>query len=231
MNNIPDTSVQAIGAIADRMLERAGDSQGARKIHAEVQRIRSAAEGLDEFNRNRSPHRTQATHTVEVAKRARSFDREVTALINRAAATCGAARKEIEQRIADKINLKPDDYAREIRDRFWSMGAKAKTDYLNELVEQNRGPELAAIVLAPPGAVGITKERQDKYAHVLKARHAAAELDELSRVDEALEATFTVVNTVTGYVKRLTAPSLLEPIERAEAASAAASQAFEQALQ
>jgi hypothetical protein len=223
--------VKAIEAIAERMLDGIEDHATALRIKAEANRLKAGAEALDRVNSNRSPLDTPAAHALKVAKLARTFDKEITASLQRACRTWADGFNDAQRRIEEKINLTPDAFAGEIRTAFRSLSSKAKADLLLDLTEQNRGPELAAILKAPSVLTGLSDQERANYEKSVFARHAAAELGEQQKLQGVLDA-FNVAQRAAGtFVKELTDPGKLAAIERDAAASAAAGAAFDQSLQ
>jgi hypothetical protein len=223
--------VKAIEAIGERMHRDLPDHATARQLRAEVNAVRLKAEALDRVSRTRSPLETPAAHVVKVANLSRSFDREVTAMLNRAARTWGDGIMDAQRRIDDKVNMKPDAFAGEIRAAFRGLNSKAKVQLVQQLVDQNRGQELAAIVKAPAILTGISEQERESYAKMIYSRHASAEMDELAKLEQFFEAVTAVSRAASTMVKDLTDPVKLAQIERDAAEADAAAAAFTQSLQ
>ena len=230
MARTSDHRVRAIAHLAEK-IGKMGDGATARQLQAEVNRLSRGAAALDSVNANRSPLDTEAAHAVKVAKMARKFDSEVTAVINRAGQVMRDGHQEVQRRIDEKVDLKPDNFAMEIRTRFFGLDASAKSELVNRLVKENRGPELAAIVKAPSVLTGISDEQRGLYEQAIISTHAAAELDDKTRIDDALKAVLAATGTAANFVKDLTDPNKLAKIEQGEAAAIAAGEAFNQSLQ
>jgi hypothetical protein len=226
-------SVTAIAAVAERMIADMSDHATARRLHAEVNRLRAGAEALDSVNSNRSPLDTPAAHALKAAEKARKFDREVTATLNRSAAIYGEALDDLRRRIDDKLNLKPvsDQEAREIREVFRGMGSKERAGLMKDLVDEGRGPELAALLNASsPILTGLSEPQRQMYREAFIAKHAAAELSEQERLGRVFEGVTAATRAAGEFVKLLTDPGTLADIERGAAAAAAAGDAFDQSL-
>jgi hypothetical protein len=223
--------VKAIEALGERMLRQLGEDHPAgRQMKGEVNRLRSAAEALHSLSVQRSPLDTPAAHALKVSKRAKAFDAEVTASLNRVLAAFGAGHTDAQRRIEEKINLRPDAFAQEIRAAFRSLDGKARSELIHELVEANRGPELAAIVKAPAILTGITEDQRQTYEKLIVSKHAPAELDEINHLHEALEAATAATRAAGTMVRELLDPARLSEIESAAAAADQATAAFDQSL-
>jgi len=227
----PDTAPRAIAAIAERMVRNMEKHPVALSLQGEVNRLRAGAEALDNLRMNRSPLDTPAAHTVKVAKAAKRLDSEITAMINRLGQITNAGLQDAQRRIDEKVNLKPDAFAQEIRAAFRALDAKGKASLIKELVDGNRGPEMAAIVRAPAMLTGITEEQRATYERMIVARHAGDELDEIGAINEISDAGLTAINTAARMAKRMTDPTELAAIERAAAEADAAGDSFNQSLQ
>lgn len=205
--------IRAIEAIAARMTDDLPDHATARSLRGEVNTLRMRAEALDRVNLNRSPLDTPAAHTVKVAKMARILDKEIVATMNRTGQIFAAGYQDVQRRIDEKVNLVPDAFAGEIRAAFRGLNRKEKGELINRLVNENRGPELAAIVRAPSVLTGITDHERDAYAKALTSRNAAAEVDEASKIEEVYNSTTIAARAATTFIKELTDPGNVARIE------------------
>jgi hypothetical protein len=218
----------AIAAIAERM----ADHPSTTGVRGEVLRLRQRAEALDGVNSSRSPLDTPAAHALKVAKMARTFDKEITAAINRALCAHGETKGNIERRITEKLNFKIDgDEAREVRAVIRSMKQTDRLKALDKLLEEGRGPELHAIISGSELTTGIDDGMRFAFRDSFVAKHAAAELAEQERLSEAMESFDAAQKAAARFVKELTDPDKLSQIERADAAAVAAGEAFNQSLQ
>lgn len=100
-----------------------------------------------------------------------------------------------------------------------------------ELIEQKRGPELAAITQSSPLLSGLNDQQREAYERSFISKHAAAELREKEQIGTAFDA-FDVAQRAAGeLVKGFTDPGKLAEIERGVAAAEAAAEALKQSLQ
>ena len=226
-----DPMVRAIEVIAQRMTMDLPDHKAALQMQAEVNRLKLRGEALDNVNRTRSPLDTPAAHALKVAKLARSFDKETTDTLNRSVRIWADAYKDTQTRIDDKVNLRPDAFAPEIRAAFRTLSSKAKADLITQLVKENRGPELAAIVKAPAVLTGITDEARAAYENMMLVTYAAPEVDELAKLEDLLSSVTAATRASSNMVKDLTDPRKLAEIESQAAAADQASAAFGQTIQ
>jgi hypothetical protein len=226
-----DPMVSAIGAIVDRMTSNIGDHPAARQLKAEADRLRRGAEALDNVRRNRAPADTNEAHTLKVAKAARKYEAEVEAAVTRANQIWGSGITDVNRRIVEKVNLKADDFAKEIRTAFRELDSKTKVDRINQMVEENRGPELAANVDAPAILTGISDQQCAMYRQAIISKHAAAELEEQEKLEEVFGASLDAAKAAKGLVSRLADPGELAHIEHVDAVAKEASAAFHESLQ
>lgn len=223
--------VHALLAMSDGMLSDIGDHHTGRQLKAEVNRLQTGVAALNAVNMSRSPLDTEAAHALKVAKMARKLDTEITATLNRAAEHWGAGMKDAQRRIDEKISLTPDAFAGEIRNAFRGLTNKAKAELINNLVDQNRGPELAAIVKAPPVLTGISEDQRAAYEKAIVAKHASDELDELANMESVFGVVVAATSASGSFVRDLTNPHRIAEIERGDDAATAAGEAFNQSLQ
>jgi hypothetical protein len=231
MARTPHHAPRAIAALADRMLKGMEDYPAAQQMQAQVNRIRQGAEALDRANANRNPLETRAAHMKKIAAMARKLDQETVAVINRTAVIWGEAHAAVQRRIEEKVDLRPDSFAQEIRSAFRALDAEAQAALIKDLIDGNRGPEMAAIVRAPAVLTGISEDRRAMYERAIVSKHAGNELDEQARLAEVFEAVSAVSRTAGNFTKSLTDPVEFARIEREEAAANAAGADFDQSLQ
>jgi hypothetical protein len=220
----------ALGVISERTAKTAGDHRGAGAIHAEVGRMRTAGAALAQAYASRSPLVTPAAHTKKLADMARKYDREVLAGLNRASDALRSARADIQRRIDDKISLKEDAYGTETRAYFRTLNRTDKMSLISELIGENRGPELAALLKAPRSATGLTKDEVTRLESQLYSTHAADEMAELALVEEVHSGAIAAYEAGTDLARSLTDPGELARIESEDAAANDAGAAFDQAL-
>lgn len=230
MNRIPDHRVRALGHIAEK-LAKLDRNEAARRLQAEINRLRQGVEALDTVFASRNPVETEAAHTKKVATMARKLDQEVTAAINRAGMILKEGSHNLQRRIDERVNLKPDAFAAEIRATFRAMSRKDQLKLMGELVRENRGPELAAIVKAPSILTGLSADEQARFEQAILGMHAPDEMAEMADLNEAFEVSLTATRVAGTFANSLTSPGKVAAIEKGEAASEAALSAFDQALQ
>jgi len=226
-----DDLVRALGAMSEGIIRDMPDHPTARALQAEVNRLRQGVAALNNVNTNRSPLDTEAAHALKVAKMARKLETEIGSILNRSAQHWTAGLVDAQDRIEKKINLAPDAFASEIRAAFRGLNAKAQGKLIEQLVNENRGPELAAIIKAPIVLTGITEEQRATYEQAIVATHAAGELDEQACLESAWQVTTAATKAANAFVKELTNPSRIAEIERGDDAATAAGAAFDQSLQ
>lgn len=231
MAKAPHHTVRALAAVAERLIGDMGDHVVARQMQNEITRLSKGAAALDSVFANRSPLETEGAHMVKVAGMARKFDREITAAMNRISEVYREGERDLQRRIDEKVNLKPDAFAEEIRAAFRSLDSRAKLKLLHELADANRGPELAAIVRAPVILTGIAEEHRARFEEAILAKHAPAELAERAGLASVFEEGFAATSIAAGAAKAFTDPGKLAQIEREAESASVASEAFNQSLQ
>lgn len=231
MRKSPDFGAKALADIADHMIGEMGDHPVARQLQSEVFRLRDGAATINNVRAQRSPYDTPSAHALKVAKMARKLNQELVASINRSHHILAEGEKDLQRRIDAKVDLKPDAFASEIRAAFRGLDSKAKANLIKELVDNNRGPEMAAIVKAPPILTGISEQQRAAYEQMIIGKHASAEVDERKNLQAVFDGVVAAHRAAHGFVQRLTDPNEIAQIERAAAEADAATEAFEQSLQ
>lgn len=230
MTGSPNHRVRALAQIADR-LAAMDKNEASRRLHAELNRLRQGVEALEGVRTSRNPIETEAAHTKRVATLARRLDKDAVAAMNRAGQIIREGVNALQRRIDERVNLKPDAFAREIRARFCTMSRKDQVKLLGDLVKENRGPELAAIVKAPAILTGLSDSEHARYEQAILGMHAPNEMAELTELNEAFETSMLAAGLAGKYAEALSAPDKIAAIEQGEAAAIAAEASFNQAVQ
>lgn len=231
MVKVPHHNVRALAAVAERMTRNMPGHPVALSLQGVINRLSSGALALDNVNANRSPLETEGAHALKVAGLARKLDKEVTTSMNRLGEILREGVNDVQRRIDQKIDLMPDAFASEIRAAFRGLNGKERSKLINELVDGNRGPELAAIVNAPSVLTGTTDDQRARYMRAIVAKHAPAELDEMTGLQGVFDEGFVATDIAASVAKSFIDPSRLNQIERDAATASAAGYAFDQSLQ
>ncbi len=163
-------TARALEAIAERMVRDLPNHSSAKSMQGVINRLAQGAMALDGVHQNRSPLETGAAHALKVAKMARQLDKEVTVSINRLGEAHRVGREAVQRRIEEKVNLKPDAFAAEIRAAFRTLSARDKAALVNQACERK----------SRPGAGGDRQgsERADRHQ-----RRSAGDLREDDRLE------------------------------------------------
>lgn len=231
MPHVPHHAVRAIEAIAKRMVRELGDNPAALRLQSEAKRLQEGTAALDNVNAHPSPLDTPDGHALKVARLAKKLDAQITDSINRAGDILRDGLSDAQRRIDEKVDLRPNAFASEIRAVFRGLSSTAKAAMINDLVVSNRGPELAAIVKAPLVLTGITEDRRETYERMILSKHASAELNEQAKLEEVHHAFMRAEQAASRFVQGLTDPKRVANIESNEARAIAASEGFERSLQ
>ena len=220
--------ITAIAHIADRITKGLPDSghDHTRKLYSNVARLALALESVATLNNTPSPTEALGAHAKRVMTAAAKLAESVTKARERLHEITREGLTEIDARIAQKVKLIPDGFAAEIRAQFRIMDSKAQFKLLGELVDKNRGPELAAIVKAPRILTGLDEEIAARYTQVLIEKHAPEEAAEQAALLAALPTALLAAETAGKAAQMYTDPQQLAAIEKGEAAAAAAMDAF-----
>jgi hypothetical protein len=224
---ITKTVVHALGHIPEG---GSGGSQALTQAYGVLARLSEGGRALVNLHSHRNPTVTEGTHTKHVATAAQAFTKEVEVARERARKLIADGLINIDKQIAAKANLVPDAYAAEVRGVFRGLAHSERLKFLNELLEQGRGPEFAAIIKAPRSLTGITEDMRQKFESAFVAKHAAAELLDRDALNDALETVEVVSRTAAEVAQAYNDPAKLAEITKAEEAAAAAQKAFESSV-
>lgn len=187
--------VQYSKAIQDIIKRSEGSNTHSQRLNALQRRVHDATLSLEKVAAHRDPTLPIEAHKMKVAKATQKLqkmlDKERQAVEDFRYTAMGDLYKQIETR----ANLVPDPmYSSAILNRFAGMRSKDQVAFLNDLLAEGDGPSLAAILLAPKAATGLSKEHSDRiYEAYTKAAapEASAALLEYGEIENATSQTIT----------------------------------------
>lgn len=222
------TELTTINKLSERMIDGLAQDEHpfAHRLHSHVLRLRAACAALIDLHDTPDPTATEAAHFKRVSQAAQKLAGEIEALRERTANTVREGLLDIDRRIAQKVKLIPDAHAAEIRQVFRGMNSTERIKLLSELAENNRGPELAAIVKSPTILTGVSVELRDRFEEQIIFRHAPAEHAEQQALMAAHGTAISVPSVATAIAQKYSDPGKLASIERGERMAALAEAAF-----
>lgn len=220
--------ISTLTNLADRITAKLPDNGHAatRNLYNAVARLRVGLETIETLNNTPSPTEAAGAHQKRIMAAAAKLAEKVTTIRERLHEITRDGLAEIDARIAQKVRLVPNEYAAEIRAQFRNMDSKAQFHLLRDLAENNRGPELAAIVKAPAILTGLSEEVARNYTQVIVAKHAPDEMAEQEALIAGFSTAMLATDTANKAAQSFTDPAQLAALEKGEAAAAAAMDAF-----
>jgi hypothetical protein len=225
-----EPKVRALQALSTRMLDRVPSGAGHdawRELWAQVNHLAETATALHNLHVTRNPTENDAAHLKRVATAAAKLKHVADDALDRSNRTRESGLAAIKARIAAKVRLVPDAYAAEIRAAYRAMSSAAQTTMLRELIEQNRGPEVAAIVKAPALLTGMSEQHRAQYEAAFIATNAPEEVTAQEALAFAHETALVSARTASEVAREYSDPAALAKITAAESAAAAAAKVFD----
>ncbi len=179
---------------------------------------------------NQSPTDNLPTHQKKVAAAAKKFGDQVQATRKSLNQGLADGVREISNRMSQKVDLTENPYAPEVRAQFRTLDSRAKAGAIQEAVDGNDGPGLAALIGAPSLVTGLTTEQKSRYRDGIHSRHAPAEFEELKVFQEANSTAYRATEPLAEIAKEFLQPGVVAAIERGELKSAEIAKAFEDSL-
>jgi hypothetical protein len=226
-----ELKMRALVALAQRFASKLPSGEGHaawRQIFSQVSSLTETAQALHTLRATRNPTETEGAHQKRVSLAAVRLSKETTATMNRIFKITGDGHADIAARIRAKVKLQPDSYASEVRAVYRGLSRTEQIKMLNELVEQNRGPELAALIKAPASLTGMSEKLRQRYESAFLARHAPAEASEDAALEEAFDDAMVSARTAGEIADAYAKPAKLAEITRAEGVSPTAPKTFDE---
>lgn len=216
--------------IKSRMDEAVTDTEYARKIQIETNRLAAATTALNHVNAMRNPCDTEATHFKKVDQAARRLQDEAQKAQQRIDMIVQESAADLHKRFEDRCGLRETQYGAEIRSAFKAMNAEDKAKTMQRAIESGDGETMAALTKAPAMLVGLSEEVQQGYAQDFQQKMAPDILNEfesLRNLHELAQSSANIANYAAGDLSDMQKAA---EIERAENNSAQANSNFNDAL-
>lgn len=222
--------VRAMIALSERFAAKVpatGNNSQWIQMNGQISRLTEGAVALHSLHSLRNPSDTDASHFKRVALAAARFNKEGTATINRLRQIYDIGAADIEHRMNAKLNLRAElRYEGEIRAVYRGMPLEERGKLLLQLIEENRGPEFAAIIKAPTTLTGMSEDHRQRYEDSFASKHAPEELAEAEALAQGFNDALVSTTTAGALAAEYSNPAKLAEITRAEAAAEAAASAF-----
>lgn len=199
-------------------------------LFAEISRLQTSAEALANLSDAPDPTATPAANAKRLMDAATQLQRQVMTARDNLQRISRDGLQDLERAIAKKVNLMQDAYAPEIRTGFLRLSGPGQQQRLVELATENRGPELAALILAPRSATNLTEEACSRAREMIVSLHAKTEHEQMEGLMDAYLVAFDTTTAIVRFCERFIDPAKRQGIERGEQAASAAVAAFEQAV-
>jgi hypothetical protein len=176
---------------------------------------------------NGDPTQTRAYNDRRVIEAAGKLIKEKNAVVEKLNKVYREGLLENELKTSEKVSLKPNEYAAELRATFRAMPTDAdRKSELMQFAAKNNGAALAAITEAPSLLSGVTEEDQQRCRTQIYEIHAKEELAELAELNAAFGASLDAINVAGVLGRELNNPARLAEINMGVDAAAAAEAAF-----
>lgn len=181
-----------------------------------LDRLTPAIEQLIQTASDRYPNETPEAHEARIYKNAEKL-RKAREVVNADFdATVGREVSTLQAQLDARVNLKPSEHAAEIRATFRNMKLSQQIDFLNELVAENDGPSLAAIIKAPKSLTGLPKDMASNYVEIAYSKHAPDTWDEMRSLMQVVTTRMDILRTVDEAVAEYADPVRLAEIAKKE---------------
>ena len=227
----PEPRIASLNHIVELLRTTATRAPAHQQLFGQSVRLAAGTEALVRLASTRDPTITDGAHVKRVATAAAQLRKEATAALDRMNAAVQSGMDEIAKSRNTKVRLIPDPaYASEVRAHYRSLDHVKQFALLGELVDGNRGPELAAIVKAPASLTGITPDIAQRFTTAIHEKHSPQEMEAEAALMKAFEAALTALTPAREVVEAYSDPVRMAEITKAEEAASAAAAQFKSAL-
>lgn len=189
--------------------------------------LNTSIKSLIAMHANPDPTQTKAYNDKKLITAAAQLDKKRKEIFEKIQTEFQEGLQDLQMRIEDKVKLKPDAYAAEIRAAIRAMPQAERVAAMKQLALDNNGPALAAITEAPAILSGVTPLLQEQYRSYIYNAHAKEEIAEQTELQEAFQAAMSATDVAKMLADDLNNPTRLAEIEIGVKAAADADAAFD----
>ena len=181
-------------AIQEIINRSQGTNQHSQRLNLLQRKVLEATEALENIVEKRDPALPLEAHTLKVAKASEKLKRNLEKQAQALEDFRYTAASDLSTQISQQANLIPNsNFQDSVFNRFFSIKSMDKVKFLNELLSEQDGSSLAAILEAPKAASGLSKDQAnrlwDSYTKAAAPEPSAA-MSEYWRIESATDAVF-----------------------------------------
>lgn len=177
--------VQAIKALVER-LPTEGRAAVAAASH--LRTIHSLAEKVVQLKANPDPMKSDLANGQDVEAARKRLDTAITSARTQINTALHEERKELDAAQIKRADLRPDEYAAEIRTVFRGLNDEQRSAFMKDAIERRDAPTVAAIALAPIAVTGLSADRAAAYRTAYLHRAAPMDRSSVDAVDSITDA-------------------------------------------
>jgi hypothetical protein len=223
---------QAIRELVKRNESKIGRYQNskAQSLLVEQRRILNAVDGIASMRQNPNSLETPAAHALKLSKAAAKLQSESANIKNKVLQTYLSYDIELGDAINDRLGIKENHYAPEIRAMYRSLNSKERLDLISEAIANNDGPTFAAIMLAPSAVTGIPAAMKADLTNNYYLKAAPDLYQEKLDLKDAVEGMMATIRAAEGISNEVQNPEVIRKIENEVQQAQAATNQFNSAL-
>lgn len=217
----------------DRLFEQLPDDglyTQSRAMAAHVGRLAEAVEAMERLAESPNPTETTARHASRVAEAGKKVQQRVAVVWDHINELGQDGTVSIQQRITETANLRPNEFAQEIRASVREMKPEGRRDVLHHAVKNGDAATVAALVNAPSVVTGLDAQYADRMKQAYIEQHAPKETAALTALSDTMSTAFSAASAAKQSAREATDPQYIAKIQREAEAAEAAQSDFNQAL-
>lgn len=223
---------EAIKKLVERAESKLGRYQNpkAQSLLAEQKRILNAVEAIDSMRRNPSSLETPAAHVLKLSKAAAKLQAESANIKHKLLQTYGQYSAELGVNMFDRLGIKENNYASEIRAMYRSLDNTERLKFIQDAVDNRDGATFAAVMLAPSPLTGIPRDMNQKLTDNFLMQAVPEMYQEQKDLQDAIDNVLTSADVAGSISNELQNPDAIRLIEQEVQKAQAAAEQFNSAL-
>lgn len=225
-----EAAISTISARLENAIGPEGNNRS-RLVKTKVDGLREAVRALEKSRLNKSPSITKDKHFSDISMLSNQLGARVKKLRNELINIQQTNLESIEAEIKERLGLKENSYAAELRSAFRQMNEKQRAELTINFIKDRRSEDLAAILNAPAELSGLTSDGVKRLRTQYEESYAGELLRERDLFVETVASAHVAFNAGDNAALAYTDPARLRQIDEAEQASREAASKFKDSLQ
>lgn len=184
-----------------------------KSISSQQKRLVDLVAALEKVAVTPNPMETPEARNQRIAKQAERLKSQIEEADARMTELAQQAAIDIDNRLAGRVKLQPNEFAAEIRSVYRNMDAKQRAEMVSQAIAENDTATLGALLTAPKFLTGMNSDYAQQVRETMESKLAPELVEELGDLMELRSVAAHTVALANKSVKQGFDPELLKETE------------------